>query len=86
MYRDTQFVSFLTHGQASHWRPVPPRIRITDINYHLYEHKRFYVAEWIMLKISGQQCEPLELDKEDRKRIEEIKRELLLTNPIKVNQ
>lgn len=78
MYRDTQFVSFLTHGQASHWRP--------DINYHLYEHKRFYVAEWIMLKISGQQCEPLELDKEDRKRIEEIKRELLLTNPIKVNQ
>lgn len=44
----------------------------------------FYVAEWIKLKISGQQCEPLELDKEDRKRIEEIKRELLLKNPIKV--
>ncbi|XP_044022772.1 uncharacterized protein alms1 isoform X2 [Siniperca chuatsi] len=39
--------------------------------------------EWIKLKISGQQCEPLELDKEDRKRIEEIKRELLLKNPIK---
>ncbi|KAM9341573.1 uncharacterized protein ABDE67_015233 [Symphorus nematophorus] len=39
--------------------------------------------EWIKLKISGQQCEPLELDKEDRERIEEIKRELLLKNPIK---
>ncbi|XP_035850663.1 mucin-5AC isoform X2 [Sander lucioperca] len=39
--------------------------------------------EWIKLKISGQQCEPLELDKEDRKRIEEIKRELLLKYPIK---
>ncbi|XP_034381173.1 uncharacterized protein alms1 isoform X2 [Cyclopterus lumpus] len=38
--------------------------------------------EWIKLKILGQQCEPLELDKEDRKRIEEIKRELLLRNPI----
>ncbi|TKS87265.1 Alstrom syndrome protein 1 [Collichthys lucidus] len=33
--------------------------------------------EWIKLKISGQRCEHLELDKEDRKRIEEIKRELL---------
>lgn len=43
-------------------------------------------AEWIKLKISGQQCEPLELDKEDRERIEEIKRELLLKNPIKVNR
>ncbi|XP_068573682.1 mucin-4 [Cebidichthys violaceus] len=39
--------------------------------------------EWIKLKISGQQCETLELDKEDRKRIEEIKRELLLKHPIK---
>ncbi|XP_073338957.1 uncharacterized protein alms1 [Pagrus major] len=39
--------------------------------------------EWIKLKISGQQCEPLELDKEDRERIEEIKRELLLKNPFK---
>ncbi|XP_054470241.1 platelet binding protein GspB [Anoplopoma fimbria] len=39
--------------------------------------------EWIKLKVSEQQCEPLELDKEDRKRIEEIKRELLLKNPIK---
>lgn len=36
------------------------------------------------MKISGQQCEPLELDKEDRKRIEEIKRELLLKYPMKV--
>ncbi|XP_029315845.1 uncharacterized protein alms1 isoform X2 [Cottoperca gobio] len=39
--------------------------------------------EWIKMKLSGQQCAPLELDKEDRKRIEEIKRELLLKNPIK---
>ncbi|KAG7234602.1 hypothetical protein INR49_002231, partial [Caranx melampygus] len=39
--------------------------------------------EWIKMKISGQQCEPLELDKEDRKRIEEIKRELLLKYPMK---
>ncbi|XP_071369518.1 uro-adherence factor A [Centroberyx affinis] len=39
--------------------------------------------EWIKLKVSGQQCEPLELDIEDRKRIEEIKRELLFKNPIK---
>ncbi|XP_056250114.1 platelet binding protein GspB isoform X2 [Seriola aureovittata] len=39
--------------------------------------------EWIKMKISGQQCEPLELDQEDRKRIEEIKRELLLKYPMK---
>ncbi|XP_075963431.1 ALMS1 centrosome and basal body associated protein isoform X2 [Anarhichas minor] len=39
--------------------------------------------EWIKLKISGQQCETLELDKEDRTRIEEIKRELLLKHPMK---
>ncbi|XP_029348974.1 mucin-5AC isoform X2 [Echeneis naucrates] len=39
--------------------------------------------EWINMKVSGQQCEPLELDKEDRKRIEEIKRELMLKYPIK---
>lgn len=45
-----------------------------------------HVAEWIKLKISGQQCETLELDKEDRRRIEEIKRELLLKHPMKVNR
>ncbi|KAK9534246.1 hypothetical protein VZT92_009303 [Zoarces viviparus] len=39
--------------------------------------------EWIKMKISGQQCETLELDKEDRTRIEEIKRELLLKHPMK---
>ncbi|KAM4625961.1 uncharacterized protein alms1 [Polymixia lowei] len=39
--------------------------------------------EWIKLKLLGQRCEPLELDVEDRKRIEEIKRELLLKHPIK---
>lgn len=44
----------------------------------------FDLAEWIKMKISGQQCESLELDKEDRKQIEEIKRELLLKNPMKV--
>lgn len=42
------------------------------------------VAEWVKLKISGQQCEPLQLDQEDRRRIEEIKRELLLRNPLMV--
>jgi len=45
-----------------------------------------HVAERIKLRSSGRQCEPLELDKEDRKRIEEIKRELLLKNPMKVNR
>ncbi|CAB1423160.1 unnamed protein product [Pleuronectes platessa] len=39
--------------------------------------------EWIKLKVSGQQCEPLELDVEDRRRIEEIKKELLLKFPMK---
>ncbi|XP_030575200.1 uncharacterized protein alms1 isoform X2 [Archocentrus centrarchus] len=39
--------------------------------------------ECIKLKLSGQQCEPLQLDEEDRRRIEEIKQELLLKNPIK---
>ncbi|XP_017576932.1 uncharacterized protein alms1 isoform X1 [Pygocentrus nattereri] len=34
--------------------------------------------EWIMMKASGRQCESLELNIEDRKRIEEIKKELLL--------
>ncbi|XP_035530533.1 platelet binding protein GspB isoform X2 [Morone saxatilis] len=50
----------------------------------LTDQEESRAREWIKLKISGQQCEPLELDKEDRKRIEEIKRELLLKNPIKV--
>ncbi|XP_056327278.1 centrosome-associated protein ALMS1 isoform X2 [Danio aesculapii] len=34
--------------------------------------------EWILMKVSGRRCESLELNTEDRKRIEEIKRELLL--------
>ncbi|XP_056617097.1 uncharacterized protein alms1 isoform X2 [Triplophysa dalaica] len=34
--------------------------------------------EWILLKVSGRHCESLELNPEDRKRIEDIKRELLL--------
>ncbi|XP_060781726.1 centrosome-associated protein ALMS1 isoform X2 [Neoarius graeffei] len=34
--------------------------------------------EWIMTKLSGGKCEALELNAEDRRRIEEIKRELLL--------
>lgn len=44
------------------------------------------VAEWIRLKVSGQRCEPLELHEEDRRRIEEIKRELLLRSPMKVKR
>ncbi|XP_056868006.1 mucin-19 isoform X2 [Takifugu flavidus] len=39
--------------------------------------------EWIKLKVSGQHCEPLELHEEDRRRIEEIKKELLLRSPMK---
>ncbi|KAM9477324.1 uncharacterized protein alms1 isoform 2-T2 [Clarias gariepinus] len=35
--------------------------------------------EWIMMKVSGGKCETLELNAEDRRRIEEIKRELLLS-------
>ncbi|KAG7277112.1 hypothetical protein CRUP_031325, partial [Coryphaenoides rupestris] len=38
--------------------------------------------EWLRLKMLGQQCEPLPLDAEDRRRIEEIKRELLLQRPL----
>ncbi|XP_056104020.1 uncharacterized protein alms1 isoform X3 [Rhinichthys klamathensis goyatoka] len=34
--------------------------------------------EWILMKVSGRRCESLELNAEDRKRIEDIKRELLL--------
>ncbi|KAK6493748.1 Alstrom syndrome protein 1 isoform X1 [Huso huso] len=33
--------------------------------------------DWVKLKLAGEQCEPLELGKEDRLRIEEIKAELL---------
>ncbi|XP_047466496.1 mucin-17 [Mugil cephalus] len=47
------------------------------------DQEEIKAREWIKLKVSGQQCEPLELDKEDRRRIEEIKKELLLKNPIK---
>ncbi|XP_037833580.1 uncharacterized protein alms1 isoform X2 [Kryptolebias marmoratus] len=39
--------------------------------------------EWIKLNVLGQQCELQELNIEDRKRIEEIKKELLLRHPIK---
>ncbi|KAM9355806.1 uncharacterized protein alms1 isoform 3-T3 [Pholidichthys leucotaenia] len=38
--------------------------------------------EWIKLKLSGQHCEPLQLDEEDRRQIDKIKRELLLKNPM----
>ncbi|XP_051504788.1 centrosome-associated protein ALMS1 isoform X2 [Myxocyprinus asiaticus] len=34
--------------------------------------------EWILMKVSGRRCESLELNAEDRARIEDIKRELLL--------
>ncbi|KAK5615737.1 hypothetical protein CRENBAI_022775 [Crenichthys baileyi] len=40
-------------------------------------------TEWLKSKASGQQCEPLRLNLEDRRRIEEIKQELLLNNPTK---
>lgn len=40
-----------------------------------------------MMKVSGGKCEALELNAEDRRRIEEIKRELLLrTKHTKVRQ
>ncbi|XP_029972213.1 uncharacterized protein alms1 [Salarias fasciatus] len=45
------------------------------------DHEEGKTREWIKSKISGQQCELLKLDKEDRERIEEIKRELLLKYP-----
>ncbi|CAL8297822.1 unnamed protein product [Arctogadus glacialis] len=38
--------------------------------------------EWLRLKVSGQRCESLEMDTEDRRRIEEIKREILLLRPL----
>ncbi|CAM4727452.1 unnamed protein product [Leuciscus chuanchicus] len=34
--------------------------------------------DWILMKVSGRRCESLELNAEDRERIEDIKRELLL--------
>ncbi|XP_034158811.2 centrosome-associated protein ALMS1 [Pangasianodon hypophthalmus] len=37
-----------------------------------------HAREWIMMKVSGGKCQALELNAEDRRRIEEIKRELLL--------
>ncbi|XP_029568476.1 uncharacterized protein LOC115161822 isoform X2 [Salmo trutta] len=40
--------------------------------------------EWLRLKVSGQQCETLELNTVDRQRIEEIKREILFNHPLKV--
>lgn len=42
--------------------------------------------EWILMKVSGRQCESLELNAEDRKRIEDIKRELLLNTQHKVTR
>ncbi|XP_014067159.2 uncharacterized protein alms1 isoform X2 [Salmo salar] len=39
--------------------------------------------EWLRLKVSGQQCETLELNTVDRQRIEEIKREILFNHPLK---
>ncbi|XP_047200695.1 uncharacterized protein alms1 [Girardinichthys multiradiatus] len=39
--------------------------------------------EWLKSKASGQHCEPLRLNLEDRRRIEEIKQELLLNHPMK---
>ncbi|XP_064881111.1 uncharacterized protein alms1 [Oncorhynchus nerka] len=38
--------------------------------------------EWLRLKVSGQLCETLELNMEDRQRIEEIKREILFKHPL----
>ncbi|XP_060938167.1 mucin-2 [Limanda limanda] len=50
------------------------------------DHEESKAREWIKLKVSGQQCEPLELDIEDKRRIEEIMKELLLKFPMKVKQ
>ncbi|XP_068194203.1 streptococcal hemagglutinin [Antennarius striatus] len=47
------------------------------------DHEESKSRDWMKMKIPGQQWEPPKLDKEDRRRIEEIKRELLLKNPIK---
>lgn len=49
-----------------------------------WSHNCWFAAEWIRLKVSGQHCEPLELHEEDRRRIDEIKEELLLRNPFEV--
>ncbi|XP_052469421.1 centrosome-associated protein ALMS1 isoform X1 [Carassius gibelio] len=37
-----------------------------------------HAQEWILMKVAGRQCERLELNAEDRERVEDIKRELLL--------
>ncbi|XP_059373845.1 centrosome-associated protein ALMS1-like isoform X2 [Carassius carassius] len=37
-----------------------------------------HAREWILMKVSGRRCESLELNAEDRERVEDIKRELLL--------
>lgn len=48
-------------------------------NMHLFLLcHNFVFKEWIMMKVSSAKCESLDLNAEDRKRIEEIKRELLL--------
>lgn len=43
------------------------------------------VAEWSQLKVSGHVCESLELHEEDRRQIDEFKKELLLTNGFPVS-
>lgn len=55
----------------------------TQLNHHLQNPKCMFVLE---LTASGQQGKPLELHEEDRRQIEEIKKELLLRNPLKVNR
>lgn len=46
---------------------------------------RLCVAEWTQLKVSGHVCGSVELHEEDRREIDEFKRELLLRNGLPVN-
>lgn len=52
--------------------------KIAKMNTFLVILQFSVFKEWIKMKVAGGKCEALELNAEDRRRIEEIKRELLL--------
>ncbi|XP_048852989.1 uncharacterized protein LOC125721100 isoform X1 [Brienomyrus brachyistius] len=54
----------------------PATVASSGVSFADEEERR--AREWIRLKVLGQHCEPLGLNIQDRQRIEEIKRELLL--------
>ncbi|XP_061102806.1 uncharacterized protein alms1 isoform X2 [Conger conger] len=75
MESDSSSADTLTTRVAALLRNESPATMVSSNSSTACEEDK--AREWIKLKVTGQQCEQLQLNVEDRQRIEEIKRDLL---------